>query len=206
MKTSAARDKLLSTASQLFYARGITATGVDTIVAESGVSKPTLYAHFRTKNDLVAAVLEDRHRRRRTSLEAYLAERAELPARDRLLSVFDWIADHQRGAGARGCPFVNASVELVRTEDTAARKVVRIHKRWFRGVLTELAAEAGVCDAAAMAAALHLLIEGANIRTLAEGDRTGIADARRTGEILLAAAIPSSPSRGGAQARRPRDR
>lgn len=206
MRTSVARDKLLSTASQLFYARGITATGVDTIVAESGVSKPTLYAHFRTKNDLVAAVLEDRHRQRRASLEAYLAERCELSAHDRLMSVFDWIADHQRGAGARGCPFVNASVELVRAEDTAARRVVRVHKRWFRGVLTELAAEAGAPDAAAIAAALHLLIEGANIRMLAEGDRTGIADARRTGETLLAAAIPSSPSRGKDRARRRRDR
>jgi AcrR family transcriptional regulator len=203
MKTSVARDKLLGTASQLFYARGITATGVDTIVAESGVSKPTLYAHFRTKNDLVAAVLEERHRRRRTSLEAYLAERSELAAHERLLSVFDWIADHQRGAEARGCPFVNASVELVRAEDAAARKVVRGHKRWFRGVLTDLATEAGVPDAEAIAAALHLLIEGANIRMLAEDDRTGIADARRAGEMLVASAMPSG---GKAQASRRRDR
>lgn len=203
MGTSVARDKLVATASRLFYARGIAASGVDTIVAESGVSKPTLYAHFRTKNDLVAAVLEDRHERRRASLEAHLAERSQLPARDRLLSVFDWIADHQRGAGARGCPFVNASVELVRAEDAAARKVVRGHKRWFRCVLTDLAAEAEVPDAEVIAAALHLLIEGANIRMLAEDDPSGIADARDAGERLLASAIPSG---GRAPASRRRGR
>ncbi|MGH9054722.1 MAG: TetR/AcrR family transcriptional regulator [Acidimicrobiales bacterium] len=191
MATSVARDKLLASAARLFYARGITASGVDTIVAESGVSKPTLYAHFHTKNDLVAAVLEDRHRRRRASLESYLAQRSELSARNRLLSVFDWIAGHQHGAWARGCPFVNASVELVRVEDAAARNVVRAHKRWFRGVLAGLATEAGALDPAAIASGLHLLIEGANARMLAEDDLTGIADARHAGEVLLAAAIPA---------------
>jgi AcrR family transcriptional regulator len=193
---SVAREKLLATASRLFYARGITASGVDAIVAESGVSKPTLYAHFRTKNDLITAVLEERHGRRRASLEAYLAERSELSARDRLLSVFDWIAGHQRGVWARGCPFVNASVELVRAEDAAARDVVCVHKRWFRDVLADLAAQAGARDAVAVAAALHLLIEGANARMLAEGDPTAIVDARRAGETLLVAAIPA-----GAKAR-----
>ena len=59
-----ARERLVDTAEALFYARGITATGVDTVVREAGVSKPTLYAHFRSKDELVAAVLEARHARR----------------------------------------------------------------------------------------------------------------------------------------------
>ncbi len=105
----ATRDKLLVTATRLFYERGISASGVDAIAAESRVSKPTLCAHFRAKGELVAAVLERQHLERQASLEAYLREVSGLPARERLLSVFDWIRDQQRGEWARGCPFVNAS-------------------------------------------------------------------------------------------------
>lgn len=182
---SIAREKLLETAASLFYGRGITASGVDTIVAESGVSKPTLYAHFHSKGELVAAVLERQHVQRRASLDAHLRQRADLPARERLLSVLDWIEGHQRSEWARGCPFVNASVELVYSDDRAAREIVRGHKAWFRGVLWALAAEAGAADAPALASGLHLLIEGANARLLAEGDRRAIEDARRAAAVLI---------------------
>lgn len=190
--SSTARDKLLDNATELFYRCGITASGVDTIVAESGVSKPTLYAHFRTKRELVVAVLESQHGARRASLEAHLRDRAGLSAQERLSSVFDWIEGHQRGDWARGCPFVNASVELVGSDDGAGRKVVREHKAWFRGVLCELAVEAGAVDPAGLASRLHLLIEGANARMLAEADRDAIADARGAARVLVADAVVSA--------------
>lgn len=155
------------------------------MVAESGVSKPTLYAHFGTKDALVAAALASQHAQRRASLDAYLHERLGLPARERLLVPFDWIAGHQRGRWGRGCPFVNASVELVRPGDDAARDVIRRHKKWFRGVLTELASAAGAEDPAALASRLHLLIEGANSRMLAEGDTAAITEARQVAELLV---------------------
>lgn len=177
----------MATATLLFYDRGITASGVDTIAAQSGVSKPTLYAHFATKAGLVTAALERLHHQRRASLEAHLREHSGLPPTERLLSVFEWVAAQQRTDWGRGCPFVNASVELVNSGDAGARDVIHRHKRWFRTVLADLAAQAGAPDPAAMAAALHLLVEGANATMLAEGDRDAVTRARQAATTLLGA-------------------
>lgn len=181
-----AEQRLLEAAAGLFYRQGIAASGVDAVAAESGVSKPTLYARFGTKAGLVAAVLARHHEQRRASLDAHLHARSSLPARDRLLSVFDWVAGQHDGDWRRGCPFVNASVELSRPDDALARSVVHRHKRWFRGVLAGLAGQAGADDPEAVASQLHLLIEGANARMLAEGDRSAIEFARRAAATLLA--------------------
>ncbi len=186
MTSPSPSEKLIQTATRLFYERGITASGVDAIVASSGVSKPTLYAHFGTKHRLIAAVLDRQHQERRTSLEAHLQTRSALPAAERLLSIFDWMAAHQRTAWARGCPFVNASVELVTTEDQAAKDIIRRHKRWFRGILATLAKEAGAVPTAAVASQIHLLIEGANARMLTEGDLRAIEAAKQAARIILA--------------------
>ncbi|MBO0892161.1 MAG: TetR/AcrR family transcriptional regulator, partial [Acidothermales bacterium] len=110
-KQPSARERLLATATTLFYERGITATGVDTVVAESGVSKPTLYAHFRTKEQLVAAVLADRDARRRTEIPAWVDAHARAP-RAKVLAVFDWLEAFYADGGARGCAFVNAAAEI----------------------------------------------------------------------------------------------
>jgi AcrR family transcriptional regulator len=181
-----ASDKLIHTATRLFYERGIAATGVDTIVAGAGVSKPTLYTHFLTKRRLIAAVLDRQHQQRRAALEAHLQARSAFSADERLLSVFDWVATQQRGGWSRGCPFVNASVELDMAEDRAAKSVIRRHKRWFRSVLARLAGQAGVAPSEVVASQLHLLIEGANARMVAEGDHTAIATAKRAARTLLA--------------------
>lgn len=184
---------MLGTAARLFYEQGIAASGVDAIVARSGVSKPTLYAHFGTKSGLVSAVLDSQHQQRRASLEAHLEARDALPAAERLLSVFDWVAAQQRSDWARGCPFVNASVELVKPENGTARDVIRRHKRWFRGVLAGLAAQGGGADPAAVASQLHLLIEGANARMLAEADLAAIGDAKEAAGVMLAEAFRHRP-------------
>src|SRR4030081_1266594 len=69
----AARDLLVATAAEMIYRRGVSATGVDAITRESGVSKPTLSTHFRSKDELVTAALEWRHERRRREVSAFLA-------------------------------------------------------------------------------------------------------------------------------------
>jgi AcrR family transcriptional regulator len=180
-------ERLLDAAAGLFYRQGIAASGVDTVVACSGVSKPTLYARFGTKSGLVTAVLQRHHERRRVSLEAHLQARVGLSARDRLVSVFDWVADQQDRDWQRGCPFVNAAVELSGPDDAAAREVIQEHKRWFRGVLAELATQARAGEPEMMASQLHLLVEGANARMLAEHDRDAITTARQAAEVLLLA-------------------
>ena len=190
---TAARDRLLDTAAELFYGRGITATGVDAVVAAAGVSKPTLYAHFRSKSELVTAVLERRHARRQTSLPAWVTARTDDP-RQRLLAVFDWLADFYAAEGRRGCAFLNAAAEIPDPADPA-RDVVGRHKRWTRDYLAELAAEAGLDDPGRIGSQLLLLIDGASSRLVVESDPAAGREiaglARQAATVLIDAAAPA---------------
>lgn len=104
---ASARDRILSTAQRLFYQQGIRATGIDKVIAEAGVTKVTFYRHFPAKNQLIHAVLEQRHQRWMQGFQQTLAQtpllQNALPAA--LKSWFD-------EADYRGCAFINASAEL----------------------------------------------------------------------------------------------
>lgn len=176
-------DRLLRSAADAFYEEGINATGVDALVERSGVSKPTLYAHFGSKRELLAAVLQRRHEERRAQLERYLATRGGSP-RERLLAVFDWVAGMHQDDAWRGCPFLNAAAELP-SPDEPARAVISAHKRWMRHVLRDLAAAAGEPAPDELAGELQLLLEGAHARMLVDGDQQAAGRARRVAERLL---------------------
>jgi AcrR family transcriptional regulator len=177
-------DRLLSSAADAFYEDGINATGVDAVVERSGVSKPTLYAHFGSKRDLLAAVLQRGHEQRRERLERYLAGRGGTP-RERLLAVFDWVAGMHNDDAWRGCPFLNAAAELP-SPDEPARAVISAHKRWMWQVLRDLAADAGEPAPDEVAGELQLLLEGAHARMLVDGDQQAARRARGVAERLLA--------------------
>ena len=179
----AAHARLLDAATELFYSEGITATGVDKVVARSGVSKPTLYAHFGSKDELVAAVLERRHAERVATLDAWVRAHADSP-HGRLLAVFDWLAKWHASEGARGCAFVNAAAEVADPANPA-REVARHEKRWMREYVAGLAREAGLPEPARLGSDLMLLVDGANARVLVEGDLDAARDARRLAELLI---------------------
>ena len=176
-------DRLLSSAADAFYEDGINATGVDAVVERSGVSKPTLYAHFGSKRDLLAAVLQRRHEQRREQLERHLAGRGGTP-RERLLAVFDWVAGLHNDDAWRGCPFLNAAAELP-SPDEPARAVISAHKRWMWQVLRALAADAGEPSPDEVASELQLLLEGAHARMLVDRDQQAARRARGVAERLL---------------------
>lgn len=175
--------RLLDTATELFYTEGIAATGVDKVVARSGVSKPTLYAHFRSKDELVAAVLERRHAERVATLDAWVRTHADSP-RERLLAVFDWLANWHASEGERGCAFVNTIAEVA-SPGHPAQEVARRHKRWMREYLAGLASEAGFSDPQRLGSDLMLLVDGANARVLVESDLAAATDARRMAAMLV---------------------
>ncbi len=179
----AAHARLLDAATELFYSEGITATGVDRVVARSGVSKPTLYAHFGSKDALVTAVLERRHAERVATLDAWVHAHADSP-RGWLLAVFDWLAEWHASEGTRGCAFVNAAAEVADPANPA-REVARRQKRWMREYLAGLAAEAGLPEPERLGADLMLLVDGANARVLVDGDLEAARDARRLAELLI---------------------
>lgn len=177
--------RLLDAASELFYEEGFGPTAVDKVVARSGVSKPTLYVHFPSKDDLLAAALERRHAERVATLDACVRAAASSPA-EQLLAVFDWLAQWHETEGARGCAFVNAAAELA---DPAhpAREIARRQKRWMRDYLAGLATEAGLSRPERLGADLMLLVDGANVRVLVDGDLAAAHDARRVAAVLIAA-------------------
>jgi AcrR family transcriptional regulator len=186
-----ARDQLLDTAARLFYAHGITATGVDTVVREAGVSKPTLYAHFGGKAGLVAAVLEQRHAVRSAWIEAWVL-REEDP-RLRPLAVLAELGAFYEREGSRGCAFLNAAAELV-DADHAGRAAVRAEKAWLQGFLADLARGAGLRDADRVASQLLLLVDGVGARVLVQGPQAAaaaVADATQVARLLLDAAGPA---------------
>src|ERR687897_1682040 len=153
-----ARDKLLGAASELFYADGIAATGVDDVVRAAGISKPTLYAHFGSKAELVAAVLERRHAARADELEAVGGGP---------LAVFEWLADFYARDGARGCAFVNAAAELPHGGPGAA--AAAREKAWLRAELARRARAEGLDDPDGLASRLCLLIDGVAARVVVDG-------------------------------------
>ena len=148
--------QILDVASELFYDQGIHAVGVDTIAAESGISKPTLYKHFGSKDGLVVAYLLNRHR----WWWGILEDEVDRAASPRALAFFDvYGADH--GNARRGCAFLNAAAEL--PEEHPAHEVIRYHKHSICDLLEELVKEdvAWDLDHRFLANHLFLLLEGA---------------------------------------------
>ena len=177
-----ARARLLAAADELFYAEGVHTVGIDRIIERAGVAKASLYSTFGSKEELVRAYLERRHQLRRERLLAGL-ERYDNP-RDRLLGVFDVLADLTANPGFRGCAFYNASAESV-VPGGAVEQVSAANRAWTRGLFTELAGDAGVADPAALAAQFMILYDGASVGARMDHQAGPAVLARRVAESLL---------------------
>ena len=149
---------VLAAASELFYAHGIHAVGVEAIAARAGVTKKTLYDRFGSKERLVTEYLAARDRRWRDLLTTRLEE-AGPDARDRLRAVFTATAEWSRVEGRRGCAMVNAHPEL--EESSPARAVISDEKRWLLGLFHDIAARSGAPAPQDLAPVLLLIHEGA---------------------------------------------
>jgi AcrR family transcriptional regulator len=182
-----ARDALLEAAARRFYAYGLTATGIDTITAEAGVAKKSLYNNFASKADLVTAYLYARHEEWLGLYRARLER--EATAEDRVLAVFDAYADHADLAyehGFRGCGLLNAAAELPAGDP--GRAVVRQHKEEVEALLSRHLAELlpdSPEKAAAMARHLAFLLEGSMVRAGLEGDDGCVREARGIAAALI---------------------
>jgi AcrR family transcriptional regulator len=176
-------ERILSVASELFYAQGIRAVGVDTIAEAAQTTKKTLYDRFGSKDRLVAAYLERREERWRAFLLGYLEGR---PAGERILAVFDAMGEWRERDARRGCSVINAGAEIT-NPDHPARRLLGPQKLWLRDLFTELAEQAGLRDSRRLADQLLLVHEGALVgSSVAELDTT--MDAARAAVRTLIAA------------------
>jgi AcrR family transcriptional regulator len=169
------KERILETADRLFYLQGIRAVGVDTIAAEIGISKRTLYNHFPSKDELISAYLARRFNRPPTS---------DKPLAQQILGTFDSLERRFASRDFRGCPFVNAVAELG-PDDRAVKKIAVAFKEsrrvWFRDLLMQL----HVADADALATQLTLLVDGSIAQDLVRDDPSMARAAKEAARVLL---------------------
>lgn len=184
-----ARERLLDTASELFYDEGIQSVGIDRIIEHAGVAKASLYNTFGSKEELVQAYLATRHAHTIQRLTAAIEKHTD--PTDRLLAVFDAQSELAAQPNFRGCAFISASAEAPaggRIEAAADD-----YRAEIRALFTWLAEQAGAPEPGTLARQLHLIYDGAGISARMDRDPTAPAGARAAAATLLEAALRSQP-------------
>jgi AcrR family transcriptional regulator len=176
---------LLQAAAQLTYTNGIDATGVDAIAKQAGVTKRTLYQHFRSKDELVAAALQARDEPTIAGLRAAVDRRISRGGRP-IAALFTVLIRTFADPAFRGCAFLNAGLEM-HTDDHPVLPVVRSHTDARRDLVADLVRAEGIVDDWA-ADAIALLVEGAFAAGAARRDTAVVKRAAHAAERLLAVA------------------
>jgi AcrR family transcriptional regulator len=179
-----ARERILRAATQLFYRQGINSTGVDELARAAHVSKRTLYQHFASKDDLVAAYVRSMSEAGPTA-PAGVLEPAQAPARERLLAIFDIMGQDR---APTGCPFLKASAEIADPRHPA-RVISARSKQDFVDALIRLAAEAGADDPKALGHQIALLFDAAQAQGVALHSAEPVGYARSLARDLIDRAL-----------------
>ncbi len=180
---SSKREQLVDTAIELFYRDGFHATGIDKILAESGVAKMTLYKHFKSKDELILAALRKRDEVFRNDFMHAVESRAKEP-RARLLAIFDILEEWFSTRDFSGCVFINAAAEYP-DADCPIHTTCAENKRLLVLYTIDLARKAGAKDAETLGNGITLLMEGAVVLYYVGNQRGAAKQARKSAELLL---------------------
>lgn len=176
--SSAVRQRIIDTASRLFHQQGYNSTGINQLIAEAGVAKASLYQHFRTKDDILKAYLDQTSRAWFEQVQAIVAQPTSV--KERILALFDLIRDFSLAVDFRGCNFQNAAIELG-TVQSETRRLIQSHKSRMGQVFADLLVDAKP----EVADEMTLLFEGALIMGQLYNSTEPIQKARRIAEQLL---------------------
>jgi AcrR family transcriptional regulator len=185
-KEVAPKDKVFQTASRLFYQNGYRAIGVDTLAAESGIGKMTLYRHYPSKDDLIVAYLKDSDEIFWRNFEE-ITKDASTP-REKLLAFFEGLQGYVTTPACYGCPFLNVATEFPET-DYPGHQVAIQHKQSVLVRFRQLAKEAGVRKPAVLADQLFLLMDGAYMTSRMFGAKNPAAHLAEAARILIDSAL-----------------
>ncbi|PRB14117.1 TetR/AcrR family transcriptional regulator [Microbacterium sp. MYb62] len=174
-----ARERLLRTARELFYAEGVRAVGVERLLQTSGVGRASFYRHFASKAELVTAMLSEYDIEYRERLQARVEELGGAP-----LAVFDAAAEDAEHNRYRGCAFLNVLAESTEPEQQIRRAVVD-HKQAMTDYLADLLESSNPSEAGALAAQWLLLLDGASSAARYRRDTTSYTEARQLAEATL---------------------
>ena len=181
------RDELVRKALLVFYRNGFHATGMDLLVKETGVSKTSMYKHFRTKEELILAALRLRDENFRNWLYRRLEELAQDPAAQ-LLAIFDAMSEWFASNEFHGCMFIKASGEYPSTDPPIHTQAAE-HKRLLQDHFTEVARAAGARDPDGLARQLMVLKEGAIVTAAMGHTETPAGDAKAAAAVLIERAL-----------------
>ena len=175
-------QRIIEAAAALFLARGFGAVSMDQIALCAGITKVTVYQHFRSKEQLLVDCLRWRLARREAALDLYLA--AHQPGPASVSAIFEWVAANAEAGNYQGCAFLKATAEMAEALPEV-REVARDAKRRMRDRLTLHAAEKCQSDAVRTGEACSLLLEGAQAMSLVESSSAPFRAARAQAARLL---------------------
>lgn len=184
------RDRILTTASVLFYQEGTQSVGIDRIIAESGVAKMSLYNHFKSKDALIAAWLVQQSDTWHAWLSAAVERLAPEP-KDRLLAVFDALTEWFEQPDFRGCAFVNTSIGLANSAHPG-HAVITAHRQKIADYVIHLAYQVEPPNPELLAQQIMLLIEGAVVMAAMQKDTGTAVRAKQIARVLMSESVADS--------------
>jgi AcrR family transcriptional regulator len=185
-KDIAPKDKVFQTAARMFYQHGYRAIGVDTLAADSGIGKMTLYRHYPTKDDLIVAYLKDSNDLFWNNFEQITKDAPT--ARGKLLAFIESLQEYVMTPACYGCPFLNVATEYPET-DYPGHQVALEHKQSVRARFRQLAKEAGAKKPDVLADQIFLLMDGAYMASRMFGAKNPAAHLAEAAQVLIDAAL-----------------
>ncbi|GAA4238119.1 TetR/AcrR family transcriptional regulator [Postechiella marina] len=185
MKKLSVKERIIETASQLFYFQGFNQTGINQIIAEAGVAKASMYQHFRSKEDIAVTYLKKRHITWTNKLEDFVSQE-KLP-QEKIFKTFDFLIDWLSSVDFRGCGWQNIVTDLPNDHDKIRQQAV-LHKNELRAWLNTNINQIGNYtskEAKTLADEVLILIEGAIIQSQIQKDIWPINSAKNICKKIL---------------------
>jgi AcrR family transcriptional regulator len=193
-----ARERLLAAADQLFYEEGFNLVGIDRVIERAGVAKASLYDCFGSKEELIRSYLQERHEARQLRIRERLSSVAT--PREKILAVFDWMAEAVAKPDFRGCAFARASAEA--RPGSSVKAMCDESRAWNLALFADLAKQAGAAEPERVAQQLRVLYDGAMLSAHVDTGSSAVTAARAMAEMVLDQALPEHTRRDSR--RRPR--
>jgi AcrR family transcriptional regulator len=183
-------QRIVAAASKLFYAEGIRSVSVDAVAAQAKITKRTLYYHFKSKDDLVAAYLSGRDQPNIALFQRWFAE-TEGDLADKTRGIFRHLAQSARHPKWKGCGFLRTTAELANLPGHPAIKIGAAHKKKFERWMQDCFEAEGLSGAALLARQMTLLLDGCFAVSLLHRDPSYMETAGDTAHALVTAAAPA---------------
>lgn len=186
MKKLGVKERIVETASDLFYNQGYNQTGINQIIDEAGVAKASMYQHFRSKEDIAVAYLVGRHTMWMGKLEACVSKQKS--PKNKVICVFNYLTEWLTEVNFRGCGWQNIITDLPADHNKIKDQAI-FHKNELRSwVHDQLAQVDGLTNKKAkdLGDEVVILIEGAIILSQIQKDTWPIVTAKKTCKKILA--------------------